>query len=147
MSRWREVNGNFPRHCERSDEPGLPFSVVARSEATKQSILSSATSMDCFAPLAMTRSMGRDASRRRSDRAVTVPFGRHCSGWEVAYAALFLISNESSYVNATHCYLMPSYGRNRARLACDIRIARGIAGLIKNTHLLLTSNLFRNPMK
>jgi hypothetical protein len=90
---------------------------------------------------------GRDASRRRSDRAVTVRFGRQRSGWEVAYAALFLISNESSYVNATHCFLMPSYGRNRARLACDIRIARGIAGMIKNTHLLLTSNFFRNPMK
>ena len=44
--------------------------------------------------------MGRDASRRRSDRAVTVPFGRQGTGWEVAYAALFLISNESSYVNA-----------------------------------------------
>ncbi len=38
--------------------------------------------------------MGRDASRRRSDRAVTVPFGRQATGWEVAYAALFLISNE-----------------------------------------------------
>jgi hypothetical protein len=76
-----------------------------------------------------------------------VRFGRQGSGWEIADAALFLISNESSYVNATHCYLMPSYGRNRARLACDIRIARGIAGMIKNTHLLLTSNFFRNPMK
>lgn len=44
--------------------------------------------------------MGRDASRRRSDRAVTVPFGRQGTGWEVAYAALFLMSHESSYVNA-----------------------------------------------
>ena len=147
MSRWHEVNGNFPRHCKRSDEPGVPFSVIARSEATKQSILSSATSMDCFASLAMTRSMSRDASRRRSDRAVTVRFGPQRSGREVAYAALLLISNESSYVNATHCFLMPSCGRNRARLACDIRIARGIAGMIKNAHLLLTSNFFRNPMK
>jgi NAD(P)-dependent dehydrogenase (short-subunit alcohol dehydrogenase family) len=42
----------------------------------------------------------RDASRRRSDRALTVPFGRQGTGLEVAYAALFLISNESSYVNA-----------------------------------------------
>ena len=105
MSRWHEVNGNFPRHCKRSDEPGVPFSVIARSEATKQSILSSATSMDCFASLAMTRSMSRDASRRRSDRAITVRFGRHCGGWEVAYAALFLISNELSYVNAHTLFL------------------------------------------
>jgi NAD(P)-dependent dehydrogenase (short-subunit alcohol dehydrogenase family) len=49
--------------------------------------------------------MGRDASQRRPDRALTVPFGRQGAGWEVAYAALFLISNESSYVNAHTLFL------------------------------------------
>lgn len=44
--------------------------------------------------------MGRDATRRRPNRALAVPLGRHGTGWEVAYASLFLISNESSYVNA-----------------------------------------------
>ena len=45
-------------------------------------------------------------ARRRPDRAVTVPFGRQGIGWEVAYAAsLFLISNESSYVNAHTLFL------------------------------------------
>jgi NAD(P)-dependent dehydrogenase (short-subunit alcohol dehydrogenase family) len=29
-----------------------------------------------------------------------VPFGRQGTGWEVAYACLFLISDESTYVNA-----------------------------------------------
>jgi len=29
-----------------------------------------------------------------------VPFGRQGTGWEVAYGCLYLISNESSYVNA-----------------------------------------------
>jgi NAD(P)-dependent dehydrogenase (short-subunit alcohol dehydrogenase family) len=53
-----------------------------------------------IAPGFMDTPMGRDASRRRSDRAVTVPFGRQGTGWEVGYAALFLISNESSYINA-----------------------------------------------
>jgi NAD(P)-dependent dehydrogenase (short-subunit alcohol dehydrogenase family) len=48
---------------------------------------------------------GRDASRRRSDRTLTMPFGRQGTGWEVAYAALFLISNESSYVNAHTLFL------------------------------------------
>ena len=43
--------------------------------------------------------MGRDASRRGPDRAVTVPFGRQRTRREVAYAAPFLISNESSYVH------------------------------------------------
>jgi NAD(P)-dependent dehydrogenase (short-subunit alcohol dehydrogenase family) len=32
--------------------------------------------------------------------AVTVPFNRQGAGREMAHAALFLISNESSYVNA-----------------------------------------------
>lgn len=53
-----------------------------------------------IAPGYVDTPMGRDASRRRADRAVTVPFGRQATGWEVAYAALFLISNESSYINA-----------------------------------------------
>jgi hypothetical protein len=39
---------------------------------------------------------------------VTVLFGRQATGWEVAYAALFLISNESSYANATRCSSMPT---------------------------------------
>src|SRR4029079_15468322 len=39
---------NAPRECERM------FSVIARSEATKQSILSLRREMDCFAALAMT---------------------------------------------------------------------------------------------
>jgi NAD(P)-dependent dehydrogenase (short-subunit alcohol dehydrogenase family) len=53
-----------------------------------------------IAPGFMDTPMGRDASRRRADRALTVPFGRQGTGWEVGYAALFLISNESSYINA-----------------------------------------------
>jgi NAD(P)-dependent dehydrogenase (short-subunit alcohol dehydrogenase family) len=44
--------------------------------------------------------MGRDATRRRPQRALAVPFGRQGTGWEVAYACVFLISNEASYVNA-----------------------------------------------
>jgi NAD(P)-dependent dehydrogenase (short-subunit alcohol dehydrogenase family) len=58
-----------------------------------------------IAPGFMDTPMGRDASRRRSDRALTVPFGRQGTGWEVGYAALFLISNESSYVNAHTLFL------------------------------------------
>jgi NAD(P)-dependent dehydrogenase (short-subunit alcohol dehydrogenase family) len=58
-----------------------------------------------IAPGFMDTPMGRDASRRRPDRALAVPFGRQGTGWEVAYAALFLISNESSYVNAHTLFL------------------------------------------
>jgi NAD(P)-dependent dehydrogenase (short-subunit alcohol dehydrogenase family) len=51
-------------------------------------------------PGLMDTPMGRDATRRRPNRAVAVPFGRQGTGWEVAYACLYLISRESSYVNA-----------------------------------------------
>ena len=45
--------------------------------------------------------MGRSATSRRPERANTPkPFGRQGTGWEIAHAALFLISHESSYVNA-----------------------------------------------
>jgi NAD(P)-dependent dehydrogenase (short-subunit alcohol dehydrogenase family) len=52
-------------------------------------------------PGLMDTPMGRDATRRRAGRAgAPLPFGRQGSGWETAYATLFLISHESSYVNA-----------------------------------------------
>jgi len=38
--------------------------------------------------------------RRRTDRAVTVPFGHRGSGRQVAHAALFPISVESFQINA-----------------------------------------------
>lgn len=45
--------------------------------------------------------MGRDEGRRRGGkRGQNVPFGRQGTAWEVAYAALFLLSHEASYVNA-----------------------------------------------
>lgn len=52
-------------------------------------------------PGLMDTPMGRFATKRRADRlAMPLPFGRQGTGWEVAYATLFLMSNESSYVNA-----------------------------------------------
>src|SRR6185295_9274353 len=40
------------------------FDVIARSVATKQSILSSCCEMDCFAPLAMTPSLSKSTAHR-----------------------------------------------------------------------------------
>jgi NAD(P)-dependent dehydrogenase (short-subunit alcohol dehydrogenase family) len=43
--------------------------------------------------------LGRLASRGRPSRAkTTVPLGRQGTAWEVAYATVFLLSAESSYV-------------------------------------------------
>jgi NAD(P)-dependent dehydrogenase (short-subunit alcohol dehydrogenase family) len=57
---------------------------------------------NAVAPGLIDTPIGRDATRRRPNRAAAVPFGRQGTGWEVAYATLFLISHESSYVNG-HC--------------------------------------------
>jgi NAD(P)-dependent dehydrogenase (short-subunit alcohol dehydrogenase family) len=51
------------------------------------------------APGLMDTSIGRAASRGRPSRATTaIPLGRQGTGWETAYVALFLISNEAAYV-------------------------------------------------
>lgn len=51
------------------------------------------------APGLMDTSLGRFASQGRPSRARTpVPLGRQGTGWETAYAALFLMSHESAYV-------------------------------------------------
>jgi NAD(P)-dependent dehydrogenase (short-subunit alcohol dehydrogenase family) len=45
--------------------------------------------------------LGRDASRRTPNRtARRLPFGRQATAWEVAYATIWLLSAEASYVNA-----------------------------------------------
>jgi len=51
------------------------------------------------APGLMDTSIGRAASRGRPSRATTpIPLGRQGTGWETAYAALFLLSNEAAYI-------------------------------------------------
>jgi NAD(P)-dependent dehydrogenase (short-subunit alcohol dehydrogenase family) len=45
--------------------------------------------------------LGRDASRQNPTRtARRLPLGREATAWEVAYAAVWLLSNESCYVSA-----------------------------------------------
>ncbi|MDE3114031.1 MAG: SDR family oxidoreductase [Pseudomonadota bacterium] len=51
------------------------------------------------APGLMDTAIGRLASRGRPNRAATpVPLGRQGTGWETAYATLFLLSDESAYI-------------------------------------------------
>lgn len=53
------------------------------------------------APGLMDTSIGRLATRGRPNRAATpVPLGRQGTGWETAYTALFLLSEESAYITA-----------------------------------------------
>ena len=51
------------------------------------------------APGLVDTPLGRLATAGRPSRATTnVPFGRQATGWEVAYAALFFMSDESVYI-------------------------------------------------
>ncbi len=53
------------------------------------------------APGLVDTPLGRLASAGRPSRARSaVPFGRQATGWEIAYAALFFVSDESVYVTA-----------------------------------------------
>jgi len=47
---------------------------------------------------------GRTAGAGRPSRGTgqNLPFRRQATGWEIAYAALFFMSNESAYVTAQH---------------------------------------------
>ena len=62
--------------------------------------------VNALAPGVIDTPMGRAATARRPARtARSLPFGRQGTAWEVAYAALFLISPEASYVNAQTIYV------------------------------------------
>jgi NAD(P)-dependent dehydrogenase (short-subunit alcohol dehydrogenase family) len=54
-----------------------------------------------IAPGLVDTPLGRRATQGRPSRArATIPFGRQATAWEVAYAALFLTSEESIYITA-----------------------------------------------
>lgn len=54
-----------------------------------------------IAPGPIDTPLGREASRGRPARAKQrLPFGREGTAWEVAYPTLFLLSHESSFINA-----------------------------------------------
>jgi len=55
--------------------------------------------VNIVAPGLMDTSIGRAATAGRPGRAKTpVPLGRQGTGWETAYAALFLLSDEAGYI-------------------------------------------------
>jgi len=87
----------------QSRNPAYEASKAAQvSLARSIAVAGEAKSIRCNAvlPGLMDTPMGRDATRHRPNRALAVPFGRQGTGWEVAYACLYLLSHESSYVNA-----------------------------------------------
>lgn len=89
----------------------LPLSRQPVYEATKAALpgLCRAVALDgqakgiranVVSPGLIDTPMGRDASSKRPDRAARpLPFRRQGTAWEVAHAALFLVSHDASYVN------------------------------------------------
>ena len=54
--------------------------------------------MDTPYTISMATRYGKDYEEFRQTREIQVPMGRMGDAWDVANAALFLVSNEASYV-------------------------------------------------
>jgi NAD(P)-dependent dehydrogenase (short-subunit alcohol dehydrogenase family) len=98
MASQRAAGGNPAYECSKAAQLAL-VRAVARAGETK------GIRANAIAPGYVDTPMGRDASRRSSNRAQVVPFGRQATGWEVGYSALFLMSHEASYINATTIFM------------------------------------------
>ena len=93
LAALRNAGGNPAYEASKAAQVSLARSIAVAGEPQ-------AIRCNAVLPGLMDTPMGRDATRRRPNRALAVPFGRQGTGWEVAYACLYLLSHESSYVNA-----------------------------------------------
>lgn len=92
LAALRNNSGNPAYETSKAAQVALARAIAVAGERN-------AIRCNAVLPGLMDTPMGRDATRRRPGRAVAVPFGRQGTGWEVAYACLYLVSRESSYVN------------------------------------------------
>lgn len=92
LAALRNSSGNPAYESSKAAQVALARAVAVAGEPR-------AIRCNAVLPGLMDTPMGRDATRRRPGRAMAVPFGRQGTGWEVAYACLYLLSHESSYVN------------------------------------------------
>jgi NAD(P)-dependent dehydrogenase (short-subunit alcohol dehydrogenase family) len=88
----------------------LPYPAYGASKAALDSLCRQAAvegapkvRVNLVIPGLIDTSLGRFASQQAPGRAqVRIPARRQGTGWEVAYAALFLMSDEASYVTGQH---------------------------------------------
>jgi NAD(P)-dependent dehydrogenase (short-subunit alcohol dehydrogenase family) len=88
----------------------LPFPAYGASKAALESLCrqaavegAPAVRVNLLHPGLIDTPLGRLASSVSSRRdEVKIPAGRHGTAWEIAYAALFLLSDESSYITGQH---------------------------------------------
>jgi len=93
LAALRNQSRNPTYEASKAAQVSLARSIAVAGEAK-------AIRCNAVLPGLMDTPMGRDATRRRPSRAAAVPFGRQGTGWEVGHACIFLLSHESSYVNA-----------------------------------------------
>ncbi len=94
LAALRNSSGNPAYESSKAAQVALARSIAMAGQ--KQGIR-----CNSLLPGLMDTPMGRAATARRPARVGgALPFGRQGTGWEVAYACLFLMSHESSYVNA-----------------------------------------------
>jgi NAD(P)-dependent dehydrogenase (short-subunit alcohol dehydrogenase family) len=94
LAALRNQSRNPAYEASKAGQVSLARSVAVAGE-------SKAIRCNAVLPGLIDTPMGRDATRRRPNRAMAVPFGRQGTAWEVAYACLYLLSHEASYVNAS----------------------------------------------
>jgi NAD(P)-dependent dehydrogenase (short-subunit alcohol dehydrogenase family) len=94
LAALRNQSRNPAYEASKAGQVSLARSVAVAGE-------SKAIRCNAVLPGLIDTPMGRDATRRRPNRALAVPFGRQGTAWEVAYACIYLLSREASYVNAS----------------------------------------------
>jgi NAD(P)-dependent dehydrogenase (short-subunit alcohol dehydrogenase family) len=92
LASQRPNSRNPAYECSKAAQLALARNVAISGQ-------SSGIRCNAVAPGLIDTPLGRVASSRRPKRAAAVPFGRQGTGWEVAYATIFLLSNEASYIN------------------------------------------------
>lgn len=89
----RRAGSNLPAY----DASKAALSALLR-HATREA-MSTGVRINTVVPGLIDTSLGRMATAQRPNRTRTLPFGRQGTAWEIAYATVFLLSNEAAYVS------------------------------------------------
>jgi NAD(P)-dependent dehydrogenase (short-subunit alcohol dehydrogenase family) len=89
-------------HRAGSNLPAYDASKAALSALLRQAAreaMPRGVRVNAVVPGLIDTSLGRLATAQRPGRTRVLPFGRQGTAWEIAYATVFLLSEESSYVS------------------------------------------------
>jgi NAD(P)-dependent dehydrogenase (short-subunit alcohol dehydrogenase family) len=89
-------------HRAGSNLPAYDASKAALSALLRQAAreaMERGVRVNAVVPGLIDTSLGRLATAQRPGRTRVLPFGRQGTAWEVAYAAIFLLSDEATYIS------------------------------------------------